>query len=85
MCTALKAGRKCCCRRSSTSRGTGKEVAFRADAAFTKPEIYEALEERGVKYTIRSYFRTPQFLTPAAERAATRRDGTALPAQSLNA
>ncbi|MGQ9635174.1 MAG: IS1380 family transposase, partial [Bryobacteraceae bacterium] len=27
----------------------GREVAFRADAAFAKPEIYEALEERGVK------------------------------------
>ena len=31
----------------------GKEVAFRADAAFAKPEIYDALEERGVKYAIR--------------------------------
>jgi hypothetical protein len=31
----------------------GKEVAFRADAAFAKPVIYEALEERGVKYAIR--------------------------------
>ena len=31
----------------------GKEVAFRADAAFAKPEIYEALEERDVKYAIR--------------------------------
>ena len=31
----------------------GKEVAFRADAAFAKPEIYETLEERGVKYAIR--------------------------------
>ena len=31
----------------------GKEVVFRADAAFAKPEIYEALEERGVKYVIR--------------------------------
>jgi hypothetical protein len=31
----------------------GKEVVFRADAAFAKPEIYEALEERDVKYTIR--------------------------------
>jgi hypothetical protein len=31
----------------------GKEVVFRADAAFAKPEIYEALEERGVKYDIR--------------------------------
>ena len=31
----------------------GKEVVFRADDAFAKPEIYEALEERGVKYAIR--------------------------------
>jgi hypothetical protein len=31
----------------------GKEVVFRADAAFAKPEIYEALEKRGVKYAIR--------------------------------
>ncbi|OFW00066.1 MAG: hypothetical protein A3F68_05105 [Acidobacteria bacterium RIFCSPLOWO2_12_FULL_54_10] len=31
----------------------GKEVAFRADAAFAKPEIYDALEEQGVKYAIR--------------------------------
>jgi hypothetical protein len=31
----------------------GKEVVLRADAAFAKPEIYEALEERGVKYGIR--------------------------------
>ena len=31
----------------------GKEVVFRADAAFAKPEIYEKLEERGVKYAIR--------------------------------
>jgi hypothetical protein len=31
----------------------GKEVWFRADAAFAKPEIYESLEERGVKYAIR--------------------------------
>ena len=31
----------------------GKEVAFRADATFAKPEIYEALESRGVKYAIR--------------------------------
>jgi DDE family transposase len=30
-----------------------QEVVFRADAAFAKPEIYEALEERGVKYAIR--------------------------------
>lgn len=31
----------------------GKEVVFRADAAFAKPEIYGALEERSVKYAIR--------------------------------
>jgi hypothetical protein len=30
----------------------GKEAVFRADAAFAKPEIYEALEEHGVKYAI---------------------------------
>jgi hypothetical protein len=29
-------------------------VVFRADAAFAKPEIYEAPEERGVKYAIRN-------------------------------
>ena len=28
-------------------------VVFRADAAFAKPEIYEALEQRQVKYVIR--------------------------------
>ena len=31
----------------------GKEVVFRGDAVFAKPEIYEALEKRGVKYAIR--------------------------------
>src|SRR5271170_7140158 len=31
----------------------GNEVVFRADAAFAKPELYEALEERDVKYAIR--------------------------------
>ena len=30
-----------------------KLTVFRADAAFAKPEIYEALEERGVRYAIR--------------------------------
>ena len=37
----------------SASKEGGKEIAFRADAAFAKPEVYEALEERGVKYAIR--------------------------------
>mgnify|MGYP005840012151 CR=1 FL=1 len=31
----------------------GKEVVIRADAAFAKPEIYAALEEREAKYAIR--------------------------------
>ena len=31
----------------------GKRVAFRADAAFARPAIYEALEARGVGYAIR--------------------------------
>jgi DDE family transposase len=31
----------------------GKRVAFRADAAFAKPDLYEALEKRGVQYVIR--------------------------------
>src|SRR5713226_3241339 len=30
-----------------------QHVAFRADAAFAKPDIYEALETRGVQYAIR--------------------------------
>jgi len=31
----------------------GKSITFRADAAFAKPEIYEALEEQGADYVIR--------------------------------
>jgi Transposase DDE domain group 1 len=31
----------------------GKEVVFRVDAAFAKPELYAALEERDVQYAIR--------------------------------
>jgi Transposase DDE domain group 1 len=31
----------------------GKEVVFRGDAAFAKPEIYESVEEREAKYAIR--------------------------------
>jgi len=31
----------------------GKVAVFRADAAIAKPEIFEALEQRGVKYAIR--------------------------------
>ncbi len=30
----------------------GKDVVVRADAAFAKPELYEALEARGVRYAI---------------------------------
>jgi hypothetical protein len=31
----------------------GREVAFRGDAAFARPEIYESLEARGARYSIR--------------------------------
>jgi hypothetical protein len=31
----------------------GRDVVVRADATFAKPELYEALEQRGVKYAIR--------------------------------
>ena len=31
----------------------GKQVTFRSDAAFARPKIYRALEERGVSYVIR--------------------------------
>jgi len=31
----------------------GKEVTFRGDAAFAKPELYQALEQRDVQYAIR--------------------------------
>ncbi len=31
----------------------GKEVAFRGDAAFAKPELYESVEQRAAKYAIR--------------------------------
>ena len=34
-------------------QAAGKQVAFRSDAAFAKPEVYEASEERGVQYAIR--------------------------------
>ena len=34
-------------------QAAGTRVAFRADAAFAKPAIYEAMEERGVDYAIR--------------------------------
>jgi len=30
----------------------GKDVVFRADAAFAKPELYEAMEKRSVQYAI---------------------------------
>ena len=36
-----------------TTLAWGDPVVFRADAAFAKPEIYKALEERGVNYAIR--------------------------------
>ena len=53
MCTALRTGRNCSCPEIERQQNNGKEVAFRGDAAFAKPDIYEAAEERGVKYAIR--------------------------------
>jgi hypothetical protein len=50
-----------------------KEVAFRGDAAFAKPELYAALEERGVKYAIRLPTndnlerKIAEFLTPSGK------------------
>ncbi len=38
---------------SECQQAEGKGVTFRADAAFANPEIYEALERRGVDYVIR--------------------------------
>ena len=34
-------------------QAAGKQVTFRGDAAFAKPEIYESSEKRGVQYAIR--------------------------------
>jgi hypothetical protein len=34
-------------------QAAGKQVAFRGDAAYAKPEVYESSEERGVQYAIR--------------------------------
>ena len=51
--TAPRAGKSSLLPEIERQQQMGKEVAFRADAAFAKPEVYEALEERGVKYAIR--------------------------------
>ena len=39
--------------RRGRQQAQGKRVAFRADAAFARPAIYEALDARGVQYAIR--------------------------------
>ena len=41
------------CSEIERQQAAGKQVAFRGDAAFAKPEVYEASEERGVQYAIR--------------------------------
>src|SRR5271157_896704 len=51
-CIVRKAGPNCYCRRLSANKNWVRKV-FRPDADFAKPEIYEALEGRGVKYAIR--------------------------------
>jgi hypothetical protein len=40
-------------RPTGVQQAQGKEVAFRGDAAFAKPEVYESVEEREIKYAIR--------------------------------
>lgn len=62
--TRAPASRRSCVRATSAAPTTaticsspklnveGKHVAFRADAAFAKSEVYEALEARGVAYAI---------------------------------
>ncbi len=52
-CAQCRTTGRNCWRPIARQQKLGKEVVFRADAAFAKPEIYEALEERGVKYAIR--------------------------------
>ncbi len=51
-CTVPTVGKNCCFEIERHQK-LCKEVMFRADAAFAKPEIYDALEERGVMYAIR--------------------------------
>ena len=51
--TVPRAGRNCCCRRLNANSGWAGRYVFRADAAFARPELYVALEERTVKYAIR--------------------------------
>ena len=41
------------CTRRARQQQNGNQVALRGDAAFAKPEIYQALEDRGVKCAIR--------------------------------
>ena len=45
-CTAPRAGEELLLPEIERQQKLSKEVAFRADAAFAKPEIYEALESR---------------------------------------
>ena len=58
-------------------QAAGKQVAFRGDAAFAKPEVYEASEERGVQYAIRIYE-----VPPPAPDANARRQAVRCPEQS---
>ena len=51
--TAPTTGTSSCSRRSTANRRQAPAWHSRADAAFAKPAIYEAMEERGVDYAIR--------------------------------
>ena len=52
MCTALRTGRNCSCPRSPVSK-PWQRGCLPGGCRFAKPEIYEASEERAVKYAIR--------------------------------
>src|SRR5208282_634008 len=51
--TAPRAGRNLLLPEIERQQAQGEEVVFRGDAAFAKPELYEALEVREVRYAIR--------------------------------
>jgi DDE family transposase len=53
MSTAPKSGKELLVPEIERQQRLGKDVVFRADAAFVTPELYEALEEREVKHAIR--------------------------------
>jgi hypothetical protein len=50
---SCRTGRKCFCQISSANRNWARKWCVSTDAAFAKPDVYEILEQRGLKYAIR--------------------------------